>query len=292
MTRAEQTRETENNIMSEQDEIKQEEPTTPAVGEPPEETVGDIMDKAKGEGLKWFVIVVSAAVYLASIVYAEVHGITMLQKGVAPDMRFWAGMGMIAAGVSAVLFPIALKVWAIEARHRLVATLFYVADFAFLAFNAFTDFNTNAGQALAPWAQTYVTYILPASPVIVGAMWAILWELDPGVRQKILQLTLRAAMKEKMARKVADAARGANVTATIDAAAAQEVDRALFELFGAKPAKGYYVMDGQPQRRTAAQSFFDGLFSLAQRALSSVTGTQSQPSDSSQQDEPTQPPQA
>ncbi|MFT3892995.1 MAG: hypothetical protein QM730_15295 [Anaerolineales bacterium] len=32
----------------------------------------------------------------------------------------------------------------------------------------FTDFNTNSGQQLAPWAQNYVTYILPASPVIVA----------------------------------------------------------------------------------------------------------------------------
>jgi hypothetical protein len=169
----------------------------PAHTAPPEETVGDIMQKMSAEGLKWLVIVASAAVYLAGIVYAEVHGLTMLQKGVAPDMRLWASVGMIAAGISAVLFPIALQVWAIEARHRLATLLFYVADGAFLAFNAFTDFNTQTGQQLAPWAQTYVTYILPASPVIVAAMWSILWELDPAVTDKIQRLTLRMAMKRK-----------------------------------------------------------------------------------------------
>src|SRR5687768_8443723 len=129
--------------------------------DPPEETVGDILQKMGGEGLKWVVIVVSAIIYLAGIVYAEVHGLSMLTKGVEPDMRIWAGVGMIAAGLSAVLFPIALQVWAIEARHRIVTILFYAADFAFLAFNAFTDFNTETGQQLAPWAQSYVTYILP-----------------------------------------------------------------------------------------------------------------------------------
>jgi hypothetical protein len=202
----------------------------------------------------------------------------MLQKGVAPDMRIWAGMGMIAAGISAVLFPIALKVWTIESKQRLAAYAFYALDFAFLAFNAFTDFNTNAGQQLAPWAHNYVTYILPASPVIVGAMWAILWELDPAVRQKILQLTLRAAMKEKLARKVADAAKGANVTKVVDAAAAQEVDRALFELFGARPADGYYVTDpDRLPRRGLLQSFFGYLYSRAMRALSGNSDTPSQP---------------
>lgn len=249
------------------------------IGDPPEQTVGDVLQQASGEGWKWLVIVASAAVYLTAIVYAEVHGLTMLQKGVAPDMRFWAGAGMVAAGVSAVLFPIALKVWTIEAKHRITATLFYIADFAFLAFNAFTDFNTNAGQALAPWAQTYVTYILPASPVIVGAMWAILWELDPAVKDKVFRLSLRMAMKQVLTRKVSEAAKGTQVSAAVNAAAQREVDRALYELFGARPADGYYVVTDAPPRRTLLQSFFDGLSSTIQRVLSENTRTQSQPSE-------------
>lgn len=269
--------------MDEQTNATTEEPK--AIGDPPDETVGDVLQKASGEGWKWFVIVLSAVVYLTAIVYAEVHGLTMLQKGVEPDMRFWAGMGMIAAGISAVLFPIALKVWTIEAKHRIVATLFYVADFGFLAFNAFTDFNTNAGQQLAPWAQNYVTYILPASPVIVGAMWAILWELDPAVRDKVFRLSLRMAMKQVLTRKVSDAAKGASVNAAVNAAAQREVDRALYELFGARPANGYYVVDQNeaPGRRGLLQSFFGWLSTLKQYASSGNTPTPSQHSDSSKE---------
>jgi hypothetical protein len=264
--------------MDTNEEIKQQE-TLP---EPPEETVGDIMRNMTTDGLKWLVIIGGIAVYLTAIVYAEVHGLTMLQKGVAPDMRIWAQAGMIAAGVSAVLFPLALKVWAIEARHRLTCALFYVVDFAFLAFNAFTDFNTNAGQQLAPWAQSYVTYILPSSPVIVGAMWAILFQLDPAVRAAILKLTLRAAMREKMARKVADAAKGAKVTATVNAAAEREVERALTELFGAP----VYRIDNTgatsdtPQLKGLLQSFFGYLLQRVQRVSSPGTRSQSNPSAS------------
>jgi hypothetical protein len=217
-------------------------------------------------------------VYLAAVVYAEVHGLTMLQKGVVPDMRIWANMGMIAAGVSAILFPIALKVWAIEAKHRIAATIFYVLDFGFLIFNSFTDFNIQQINTMVPWAKAYVTYILPASPVVVGAMWAILFQLDPDVRQKILQLTLRAAMREKMARKVADAAKGQSVTQAVNEAAQQEVNRALYELFGARPAEGYYVMDEPPKSGGLAASFFEWLSKRVQSALSS--DTPSQPPDS------------
>jgi hypothetical protein len=194
---------------------------------------------------------------------------------------------MIAAGITAVALPVALKVWTIEARQRIWAYAFYALDFAFLAFNSFTDFSTQQGQTLVPWAQTYVTYILPSSPVIVALGWALIWELDPAVREKITLLTLRAAMKKKMADRVADAAKGARVTDAVNKAASKEVDRALWELFGARPADGYYVMD-EPKRGLLS-SFFGLLYERAMQALSSGTPSQSQPSAS---DEPTNPPQA
>ena len=244
--------------------------------DPPEETIGDIMNKASGEGLKFWVIAVSVVVYLAGIVYAEVHGLSMLQKGVAPDMRIWATLGMIAAGITAVALPLALKVWTIEAKQRIAAYAFYLLDFGFLVFNAFTDFNTNAGQQLAPWAQSYVSYVLPSSPVIVAAGWALIWELDPSVRQKILQLTLRASMKEKMARKVADAAKGAKVTETVNAAAEREVERALTELFGApvRPVAGYVM--GETKGGGWLTSFFDFWSKLGRHTSSPDTVSQSQ----------------
>lgn len=253
------------------------------LNDPPEETVGDIMKKSGSDAIKFWVIVVSAIVYLAGIVYAEVHGLTMLSKGVAPDMRIWAYLGMIAAGITAVNLPVGLKTWTIEARQRIAAYAFYALDFAFLVFNAFTDFNTQQGQVLAPWAQTYVTYILPASPIVVAAGWALLWELDPAVREKITLLTLRAAMKKKMADKVADAAKGQNVTTAVNAAASREVERALTELFGA-PVTGYVInAEDLPKRKGLLQSFFDLLSRLGQLTYSPDTPSQSNPSDS---DEP------
>lgn len=259
------------------------------ITDPPEETVGDIMKRSGSDAVKFWVIVVSALVYLAGIVYAEIHGLTMLQKGVAPEMRMWAQLGMIAAGITALALPVALKVWTIEARQRIAAYAFYALDFAFLAFNAFTDFNTQQGQTLVPWAQTYVTYILPASPVIVAAGWALIWELDPAVREKITLLTLRAAMKKKMADKVADAAKGANVSARVNAAAQREVDRALTELFGT-PVTGYVMQaDDLPQRRGLLQSFFGWLSSLRFSEPIGNTPTPSQLSDSSNEQEPDSP---
>jgi hypothetical protein len=258
--------------------------------DPPEETVGDIMKKSGSDAVKFWVIVISAFVYLAGIVYAEVHGLTMLQKGVAPDMRIWATLGIIAAGISAVILPVALKTWTIEAKQRIATYAFYLLDFGFLVFNAFTDFNQQTGATLAPWAQSYVTYILPASPIVVAACWALLWELDPGVREKITLLTLRAAMKKKMADKVADAARGQNVTEAVNAAASREVERALTELFGA-PVSGYVMNAADlPPRKGLLQSFFGWLSELGPLMSSPTMPSQSQKPGSEDQEEPQQNP--
>jgi hypothetical protein len=285
--------------METNDEIKTEEEVTPAQAptggasdqvdqsptptDPPEETVGEIMARSGSDGIKFWVIIVSALIYAAGVVYAEVHGLTMLSKGVAPDMRIWAYLGMVAAGISAVSLPIALKVWTIEARQRLAAYMFYALDFAFLCFNAFTDFNTNAGQQLAPWAQSYVTYVLPASPIIVAAFWALIWELDPSVREKVQRLTLRMAMKEKLTRRVAEAAKGQNVNQVVNAAAEREVERALTELFG-HPVYRVDMPNYEPPRGLL-QSFFGYLSSRARQALSDAMTSRSQPS-SSQGDTP------
>ena len=250
------------------------------VNEPPEETVGDIMQKMSGEGLKWWVILGSVLVYIAGVVYAEVHGLNMLSKGVAPDFLIWAYVGMIALGVTALLLPLALKVWTIEAKHRIGGFLFYAVDLALLGVNAFTDYGNNTGAQLASWAQIYMDYIMPATPVIAAMGWSILWMLDPDVKEKVQRLTLRAAMKEKMSRRVAEAAKGQNVTQAVNAAAEREVERALTELFGA-PVTAYTMnADELPKRGGLWQSFFAYLSSQARRALSSVMDGQSQPQDS------------
>jgi hypothetical protein len=271
-------------------EVKPQEPEVqpPTQAEPPEETVGDIMKKSGDEGVKFWLIIISALVYLSGIVYAEVHGLNQLRNGVAADLRMWATLGIVAAGVTAVILPLVLKYWTFESKQRIAAFMFYLLDFGFLAFNSFTDFNINNGAALLPWAQAYVSYVLPASPIIVAACWSIVWMLDPDVQQKILAGTLRAAMKQKLAHKVADAAKGANVTARVSAAAEREVERALTELFGAQ-VTGYVMnADELPARRGLLSSFFGSLYSWAQRGLSSTMPTQSQPPESDK----TNPPQA
>lgn len=263
-----------------------QEPTqAPQVTQPREETIGDIMKEATRRGIVKAVVTGSVIVYLGMVVYAEAHGINLLTKGVAPDFLIWAYMGMIALGLTAILLPLALHFWTHEFTHKLAAFLFYALDLTLLFVNSFTDYGGNTGQQLASWAQLYKDYVMPATPVIAGMGWAVLWLLDPSSRALAQRLTLRTAIMQKKSDQVMKAASDPRFNAIVDAAAQQEVEDTLAEFFG-RPVVGYVMnAEPQPQRRTAAQSFFDGLFSLARRALSSVMDTPSRPSDSSQQDE-------
>lgn len=264
-----------------------EEPTPqpPTIGEPRPEGVGDIMKESTRRGMVKVIMAGSVVVYLLMIGYAEAHGINMLSRGVAPDFLFWAYGGMVALGITAILLPLALHFWTHEATHRTAALLFYVIDLILLGVNTFTDYGSNTGAQLATWAQLYKDYVMPATPVIAGIGWSILWLLDPSNKALALRLTLRAAMLEKKANQIMRAANNPAINDIVDAAAVREVEETLTELFGA-PVTGYVVRAGDmrtaSQRRGLLQSFFGwlstGIQSKARRGQSDDTPPQSPPS--------------
>jgi hypothetical protein len=198
------------------------------------QSVGDIMSDAAQAALKKLVMLAGMAVYIAGVVYAEVHGFSILSKGVNPDMLIWAYLGMVALGISAIALPLALHVWAFDAMHRIATLAFYVLDIALLGTNSFVDFGVNTGETLPQWAQMYKDFIMPATPVIAAVGWCILFLLDPATKALIQKHTLKAAIREALSKQIIESAKSSNVTSAVNAAARVEVDDALSSLFGKK----------------------------------------------------------
>src|SRR3989304_2022492 len=211
------------------------------------QSVGDIMQEGMQKALKKIVIGAGMLVYVAGIVYAEVHGLNILSKGVNPDFLIWAYIGMVALGISAIALPLALHVWAFEPMHRFATFAFYGVDLAILFINSSVDFNVNTGQQLAGWAKLYLDYILPATPVIAAAGWGVLLLLDPAVKAMILRQTLRASIQEAKASQIVNAAKNSNVTAAVSGAADAEVEQALTDLFGRKVTVKKQLTTSAPQ---------------------------------------------
>lgn len=199
------------------------------------QSVGDIMQEAKLATMKRLVMLAGIVVYIAGVVYAEVHGFSLLSGGVQSDFLVWAYLGMVALGVSALALPLALHVWTFDATQRIAAFAFYFVDIALLAVNSFVDFETNTGQTLASWAQVYADYVLPATPVLCAVGWGLLFLLDPSQRLLQIQQTLKAAMQEALAAQIVEAAKGGDVTDEVKAAARVAVSKTSRDLFGIAP---------------------------------------------------------
>ena len=232
-----------------------------------EETIGEIMKESTRRGIVTVVKIGAALVYLAMIAYAEAHGINMLTKGVNPDFLIWAYAGMIALGLTAILLPLAIHFWTFDPVQRITAYLFYAVDLVLLGVNTFTDYGANTGSQLTSWALLYRDYIMPATPVIAGIGWSILWLMDVESKQLAQRLTLRNSIIQKKANQVMKAANDPRYNVLVDAAAEHEVEQAMSDLFGV-PVRTY-TLDAPQDRPTGllgrlAKGFF-GLLHTAKR---------------------------
>jgi hypothetical protein len=198
----------------------------------PAATVGNILQEGMHKAVKTIVVFMSILIYLAGVIYAEVHGLSMLSKGVNPDFLMWAYIGMMALGFSAIALPLALHFWTFAHLQRIFTFGFYAVDFGLLILNAFLDYAGNTGGQIAGWAQMYLTYIMPATPVLCAIGWSVVWLLDPATKAHVLRQTLRSSIIESKANQVANAAKASAVTQAVNAAAEKEVADALTELFG------------------------------------------------------------
>jgi hypothetical protein len=276
--------------MSDPEEIKpQEEQTEQAAPmEAPEPGVGDLMKAGTRKAIAGLVVLLLILAYLGGLAYAEVHGLNMLRAGVAPDLLMWSYIGMVSLGVLAIALPLALHYWAFDPTHRLATFICYAVDLALLGINSFTDYGTNTGAQLTQWAQIYKDYIMPSTPVIAAVMATVLLLLDPRVKALVMRQALRAAMMQQQANLIMKEANNQQVNATIRAAAAQEIESTLTELFG-RPVTSVqgYAMEAKP--RGLVSSFFGRLFERSMQALTSAMLGQSQPSDSQDEQKPPQP---
>lgn len=183
---------------------------------------GDVLTSARDNALKTVAIGAGILVYLGMIAYSGVHNWRLLTAGVAPGMVMWAGLGVVALEISAVFLPIALHWWTHSALQRMFAFAFYALDLLLVTCNVILDYAvfTGSGGDLPSWLLAYRFYMLPATPVICGLGWSILFLLDPSQKERAMVETLRSATRESLMGRIAQQARAADLTKDVDKAAA------------------------------------------------------------------------
>lgn len=183
------------------------------------ENIGDIMSEGRNRALKALAIFAGILVYLGMIVYSGIHNYSLMTAGVPPDLLIWAVVGVIALEITAVALPIALHWWTHSALQRFATFGFYFLDLALIFLNVVLDFALNAGNTTPAWMQYYLYYGVPATPVIAGVGWSILFLLDPSQRERGMVEGLRASTREALATRIALAARSADIDEMVEHAA-------------------------------------------------------------------------
>lgn len=196
-------------------------------------SVGNEMNEGRMKAIKGFLLFASILVYLAGIMYAEVHGFSLLSKGINPDLMMWAIIGMFALGITAIALPAGLHFWFHAPQQKLFAYGFYLLDLTLLFFNAVANNAWTRGTDMPFWLSLYMIYVVPATPVICALGWSIIWILDPSSKERSMIESLRASARETLARKVAIAANNADINKQVDAAAQAMAASIISQTLGA-----------------------------------------------------------
>jgi hypothetical protein len=182
-------------------------------------TVGDLMGEAKRRAFKALAIFVGIAVYAGMLLYAGVHNYSLFTRGLREDLVIFALLGLFTLELSAIGLPLAIHFWTAPGVHRVAALVFYFVDLLLLAGNAILDFRLNADLALTEPLRLYLDFIAPATPLVVGLMWSVLFILDPANRLRDMEMELASAARSALATRIAEAAKAADVNAIVEEAA-------------------------------------------------------------------------
>jgi hypothetical protein len=182
-------------------------------------TVGDLMGESRRRAFRALAIFVGVAVYAGMLVYAGVHNYSLFVRGLREDLVVFALLGLFTLELSAAGLPLAIHFWTAPGVHRIAALAFYFVDLLLLAGNAVLDFRLNANLALTEPMRLYLDFVAPATPLLVGLMWSVLFILDPANRLRDLEMELAAAARSALATRIAEAARAADVNVIVEEAA-------------------------------------------------------------------------
>lgn len=192
-----------------------------------DETVGDVLETTNQNALKKIALVLGMAVYAGGLIYAGLHNWQLFSRGLEPELRIWALLGVISLELSAIGLPLGLHFWFHSGLQRYMAIGFYALDLGLLMLNVIGSFALTVNEQVPGWLETYL-FFAPAVPILAALGWSILWLLDPAQRERAIIESLKASTREVLAKRIADQARSTDLAEEVDQAAqlmAQDIIR-------------------------------------------------------------------
>ena len=196
------------------------------------DSVGNVMQKDRDHAIRSLVTVFGCVVYVSGIIYAEVHGYSLLSRGVDPQFLLWATIGIVALGITAVFLPLGLHYSFHASMQRFAAYAFYACDLGLLVFNAIVDYSTRTGEVLPGWLSGYMMFIMPATPIFAALGWSMLALLDPAQQERSTIEQLKASTRNVLRSRIVQQALSDNIDKQVDQAAEQMAKDIIEETLG------------------------------------------------------------
>lgn len=167
---------------------------------------------------------IAAFVYVGVVLAATVMFISFILSAF-PANAYLSRLVMTIAGLlvggSAVAFPLALHLWAVEVTHRRVTTGLYYVEMLIIAVNTIVSFahllQKNAGLDTPAWVLLYEPFSI-ASIVYTLLAWGTVFLLDPAHKRKAKDLENQEKFENKISARMSeflDSPEGEDVVMTI-----------------------------------------------------------------------------
>lgn len=215
------------------------------------------MENGRGQAVKTLINTCGKLVYVAGIIYAEVHGYSLLSAGIDPDMLLWAIIGIVALGITAVILPEGIHHVFHAPLQRMAAFGFYALDLVILFLNAVLDYNLRSGGTITSWLDVYMTYVVPSTPVIAALGWTTIFLLDPAARERMTVEALRASTREVLAMRIAEQAKAADVSEAVERAAQSMAREVIGQTLGVSVSQRPALPSGKPPETPAGQAVIE-----------------------------------
>lgn len=148
-----------------------------------------------GSAARWigFLAMIVLTIFTAvhAINLASWHWASMPEAG---DIYAWIRIGgVILVEVFALVTGIMLLTHRIRARQAPLAMVIEIAWLAFAALNLISSFAVERTGQIPMFVDSWVTYGLPISAIVMGALFWIMMRLDPDIRRASNEAEIREA---------------------------------------------------------------------------------------------------
>jgi hypothetical protein len=198
-------------------------------------TMGELMRAQRRDAIKAASMFMAFVLYGAVLIYTGVHNFNLISRTVAPDQQLFAITALLCLEGASVFLPLAIHFWFAPGPQRLVGYVLYAANFTIVIMNTVLDAISNRAATMPEWLSLYATFVLPATPIVIGVGIAFIFLLDPSKKIHDARAAAEAASMDAMALHMREAANRDDVNEAIQIAAVKDMQEATSRITGVRP---------------------------------------------------------